>query len=209
MHHANNISTPTPGFKCDNCGNPHFMNQCPKNFDNERIARNRKAHGDPPSNSCGGGNEKNGGRGCSGGNGCGRGSGSGRGCGGNYGQGNFSSPAKNKTVCVVNSKTYTTCKDCLWNSGDRAHTSVSHELSSMSRYSVTFALNTNMNNLLGAANVSSGSDHMSDNGSGDGSVNSLAATMMDTCFIIEKDDSDPYNAAFAGKSGGFLQYLMK
>ena len=26
-HHANNMFTPTTGFKCDNCGDLHFMNQ--------------------------------------------------------------------------------------------------------------------------------------------------------------------------------------
>ena len=79
----------------------------------------------------------------------------------------------------------------------------------MIQYFVTFALNTNMNNLLGAANDSSGSDHTSDSGSGDGGFNSISATMMERCFIIEKEDSDPDNAAFAGKLCGFLQSLMK
>ena len=54
----------------------------------------------------------------------------------------------------------------------------------MSGYSVTFALKTNMNNILGAAYGSSGSDFTIDSSSGYGGVNSLAATMMEICFII-------------------------
>ena len=34
-HHANKMSTPPPGFKYNDCGDPHFMNQCPKDFDDE------------------------------------------------------------------------------------------------------------------------------------------------------------------------------
>ena len=104
-HHANKMSTPPTEFKCDNCGDSHFMNQCPKYFYDERIARNRKARGAPPRNSRSGGDGVNGGRGRGGG--VGRGCGGVRGCGGgggrgrNYGQGNFSSPSKNETVRVV------------------------------------------------------------------------------------------------------------
>ena len=63
------------------------MNQCPKDFDDECIARNWEACGAQPINRCGGG----GGDGGNGGCGCGRS----RSYGGNYGQGGFSSPAKN------------------------------------------------------------------------------------------------------------------
>ena len=76
------------------------MNQSPKDFDDDRIAHNRKARGAPPRNFCGGGNGGNGGRGS--------GDGGGSGCGSNYGQGNISSPAKNKTARVVNGKAYAT-----------------------------------------------------------------------------------------------------
>ena len=79
----------------------------------------------------------------------------------------------------------------------------------MSGYSITFALKTKMNNLLGASDGGSGSDLANDSGGGYGSVNSLSAKMMDRCFIIEKEDSNPDNAAFAGRFGGFLQSLMK
>ena len=144
------MSTPPPGFKFDNFGDPHFMNQCPKYFDDERITHNWKACGALPRNSCIGGDVGNGSRGRSGGGG--------RGGGGNYGQGNFTSPAKNETVCVVNGKAYAACKDCGWNSGDRSHTSGGHELSSMRRYPVTFKLKTNMNKLLGASEGGSDGD---------------------------------------------------
>ena len=76
-------------------------------------------------------------------------------------------------------------------------------------YSVNFALNTKMNNLFGAAKGGSGGDCKNDSGGGDGDVNSIAATMMERCFIIEKEDGDPDNAAFAGRFDGFLQSLMK
>ena len=79
----------------------------------------------------------------------------------------------------------------------------------MIRYSVTFEFKSNMNNLLGAAEGGSGGDGKSDSGGGDGGVNSIAATMMKRCFIIEKEDSDPDNAAFTGRFGGFFQYFMK
>ena len=116
-HHANKISTPPPGFKCDNFGDPHFMNQFPKDFDDECITCNHKACVALPSNRRGVGGRGNGGggRGGVGGRGggggrcrCGsrgrgrgrgrsrsrsRGRGRGRICGGNYVQGNFSSPA--------------------------------------------------------------------------------------------------------------------
>ena len=74
----------------------------------------------------------------------------------------------------------------------------------MSGYSVTFALKTNMNKLLGTANGGSGSDCTNVSGGSDGSANSLATTMMDRCFIIEKEYMEPENAAFAGRLGGFL-----
>ena len=179
-HHANKMSTPPPGFKCDNCGDPHFMNQCPKYFDDERITHNWKARGAPPRNRRGGGDGGNGGRGSGGG--CGRGGG--RGHGGNYGQGNFIPPAKKETVNVVNGKTYTACKDYGWNSGDRVHTSGGHEISSMIRYSITFALKTKTNNLLGAADGDIGGDCTNDSGGGNGVMNSLTAIMMDIFFII-------------------------
>ena len=190
------------------------MNQCPTYFDYERIARNWKACGAPPRNLRGGGDVGNGGRGRGGGGGHGRigrhvwGRGDSHSCCSNYGQGGFSLPAKNKTVCIVNSKDYSACKDCGCNSGERAHTSDRHEIYSMRGYSVTFALKTKMNNLLGAADGSSGSDHTSGSGSGYGGVNSLAVTMVERCFIIDEEDSDPGNVAFAGKSGRFLQSLM-
>ena len=166
------------------------MNQFPYCFDDERIARNRKAHGAPPRNCRGGGDGGNGSRSYSGGGGCGG--------GGNYGRGNFSSLAKNETVFVVNGKAYTVCKDCGWNSGDLALTSGGHELSRMSGYSVTFSLKTNMNNLLGAAEGGSGGDCMNDSSVVNGGMNSLAVIMMEICFIIGKEDSNPDNAAFAG-----------
>ena len=37
------------------------MIQCPKDFDDERITRNRKARGDPTRNICSGGDVVNGG----------------------------------------------------------------------------------------------------------------------------------------------------
>ena len=43
----------------------------------------------------------------------------------------------------------------------------------------------------------------------EGGVNILAAKMMERCFIIEKEDSEPDNAVFAGIFGGFLQSLIK
>ena len=110
---------------------------------------------------------------------------------------------------VVNGKAYSAFKECGWNSGDRAHTSGGHELSSISRYSITFALKTKMNNLFGKADGGSGGDCTNDSVSGDGGVNSLAAKMMERCFIIDMEDSDPENTAYAGRFGGFLQSLMK
>ena len=62
---------------------------------------------------------------------------------------------------------------------------------------------------MGAAKVSSGSDFTSNSDSGNGDVNNLAMTMMERCLIIEEEDSDSDNVAFAGKFGGFLQSLMK
>ena len=163
------------------------MNQCPNDFDDERIDCNRKARGALLRNCCGSGDGGNGGRGggC-GGSGSGRGGSDGRGGGrgGNYVQVNFSSTAKNETVSVVNGKEYDAYKDCGWNSGNRSYTSGVHEISSMSEYSVTFALKTKMNNLLGAAKGDSGGDRTNDSGDGNGGMNSLAATMMEICFII-------------------------
>ena len=111
-HHTNKMYTPTPGFKCDNCGDPYFMNQCPKYFDDERIARNWKARGAPPRNRRGGRNGGNGGCGQGGGGGRGgsvgrgRSGGGGRVSSGKCGQGNVFLPAKNETVRVVNEKAY-------------------------------------------------------------------------------------------------------
>ena len=214
-HHTNKMSTPPPGFKCDNFGNPNFMNQCPKYFDDERITCNWKACGAPPINHRGsddggnGGCDRSGigGQGGGGGRGCG-GGGGGDG-GGNCGQGNFSSPAKNDRVLVVDGKACAACKYCGWNSGNCAQMTGSHNLSRMSGYSVTFALNTNINELLVADDSGRGGDSMNDSVGGDDEVNSFAATMMERCFIIEKEYSDPENAAFTGRFGGFLQYLAK
>ena len=123
------------------------MNQCPKDFDDERIVRKRKACGAPPINFRVGGDVRDVGRGHGGGGGGGRGGGLGRGGsrGGNYGQEDFSSPAKKETVSVVNGKAYAVCKDCGRNSGECAHTPGSHELSSTGGYLVTFDLKTKMN----------------------------------------------------------------
>ena len=110
---------------------------------------------------------------------------------------------------VVNGKAYAPCKDCGLNSGDRAHTSGGHEISSMSRYSVNFALKTKMNKILDAADSDSGGDYTNGSGGGNGGVNILAATMMERCLIIGKEYSNPDNAAFAGRFGGFLQFLIK
>ena len=74
----------------------------------------------------------------------------------------------------------------------------------MIRYSFTFALKTKMNNVLGVAKDSSGGDCTNESGGGNGGVNSLSTTMMDRCFIIEKEYMEPDNAAFAGRLGGFL-----
>ena len=74
----------------------------------------------------------------------------------------------------------------------------------MSGYSFTFALKTKLNKLLGAVEGGSGSDCTNDSSGGNGGVNSLAATTMERCFIIEKEDINPDNAAFAGILGGFL-----
>ena len=51
----------------------------------------------------------------------------------------------------------------------------------MSGYSVTFVLKNNTNNLLGAADGSSGSDSTNDSSSGDGGVHFIVATMMERC----------------------------
>ena len=83
-HHANKMSAPRPGLKCDNFGDPHFMNQCPKHFDDECIARNRKASDAPPRNRHVGGNGVNCGRVYGGGDGRGCSCGCGHGCGSNY-----------------------------------------------------------------------------------------------------------------------------
>ena len=217
------------------------MNQFPKDFDDECITCNHKACVALPSNRRGVGGRGNGGggRGGVGGRGggggrcrCGsrgrgrgrgrsrsrsRGRGRGRICGGNYVQGNFSSPANSEMVRVVNGKAYAACKYCGWNSGNRAQTSGGHELSSMSGYSVTFALKNKMNKLLGSADGGSGGDITNDSGGGgggvgvggDGDVNVFAAKMMEICFIIEKEYSDPENAEFTGRFGGFLQSLIQ
>ena len=66
-----------------------------------------------------------------------------------------------------------------------------------------------MNYLLGASNGGSGGDRTNYGCDDNGGVNSLAAKMMERCFIIEKEDSDPDNAVFAGKFGGFFQSLMR
>ena len=128
----------------------------PKGFHDERITCNRKSRGAPPSNFRGDGDGGNGGRG-----------------------GGFSSPANNETVRVVNGKAYAACKYCVCNSGNCAQTSVGHELSRMSGYSVTFALKTKMNKILGAADGVSCGDSTNDSGGGNGDVNSFAAKMME------------------------------
>ena len=64
--HAHKASVPPNGFKCDNCLGPHYMNQCPKEFDEARIAKNREARGAAPGR---GGRGGPGGRGDRGGRG--------------------------------------------------------------------------------------------------------------------------------------------
>ena len=58
----------------------------------------------------------------------------------------------------------------------------------MSGYSITFVLKTKINNLLGAADGSSGGDSTNDSGCLDGGLNSLVAKMIERCFIIDKED---------------------
>ena len=84
------------------------MNNLPKDFDDDHIARNRKACGTPIIKRRGGGDGGNGGRGRGGSGGRGGVGGRGHGGGGggsrNYEQGHFISPANNKMVRVVNGK---------------------------------------------------------------------------------------------------------
>ena len=131
--HANRASTPPKGFKYDNCLGDHFMNQCTKDFNDDRIAQNRKARGVPPSNYSGGRGSRGGrgGRGRrSGRSGRGGGGRGGRG-GGAYGEGKFGPPQKNETVRLVDGTAYAACKTCGWNCGPKAHTSGAHDLSTI------------------------------------------------------------------------------
>ena len=52
--HAHRVSATPSGFKCDNCPGDHWMSDCMKEFVDERIAANRKAHGAGPSCFAGG-----------------------------------------------------------------------------------------------------------------------------------------------------------
>merc|ERR1712194_123102 len=76
--HAHKASVHPNGFKCDNCLGPHFMNNCPKDFDEARIAKNRKACSADPSRSGRGGGAHTG-----------------------YGRGKFGAPAKDETVRLI------------------------------------------------------------------------------------------------------------
>merc|ERR1712086_793003 len=136
--HAHKASVPPNGVKCDNCLGPHYMNQCPKEFDEARIAKNREARGAAPGR---------GGRGRRGGRGGGARTG--------YGRGKFGAPDKNETVRLIDGSAYAACKHCGWNKGRCSHTTGAHDVSSKSGYSVSFALQTQLNKV---ANKDGGDD---------------------------------------------------
>ena len=172
-HHANKMYTPPPGLKFDNYGDPHFMNQCPKDFDDERIACNCKARGTPPRNRRGSGDGGNGGRGQGGGGGRVR----------NYRQEIFVHQPRTRR-CVLSMERHTTHARNVYGTVatvpySRRPRAIQHEWI-FSHICIE-----------------------------EGGVNSLAAKMMERCFIIEKEDSKPDNAVFAGILGGFLQSLIK
>ena len=104
---------------------------------------------------------------------------------------------------LINGKAYAACKICGWNDGNKAHTSGAHSLSEQSGYSVTFALKTKMNAL-----DDDGGDDDDRGDDRDGGVSSFAA-IMEKCSLVEKEDSDPENSAFAGRLAMLLKSIEK
>ena len=196
---ANTATTPPAGFKCDNCLGPHYMNACPKEFDEAAIARNRAARG------------ASGGRG--GGRSQGRGGRGGRGRGGRtgYSKGKFSPPAPGEVARLVNNKAYAACKHCGWNTGATAHTTGAHGLSAKLGYQQSYILHEAMNKVKDDDNGNGGSEQQQQlvvTTSPPGAKEMMSA-MVDRCSAIEKDESDPDQAHFAGMMGVFFQSLMK
>ena len=187
--HSHNDYIPPNGFKCDNCLGPHFMNQCPKEFNDTRISKNRETCGADPGRrgrgGCGGRGERRGGThtGC----GCWK----------------FGAPAKDETVHLVDGSAYAACKHYGWNTGSYMHTTSDHEVSKKIGYSVSFALQTKLNKLGGTTGRDDGTPpKKSDNAD-------MLTSMMEQCAAMEKDDGDPDQANFAGMVGTFMQKLLK
>jgi hypothetical protein len=190
---------PPNGFKCDNWLGPHYMNQCPKEFDEARIAKNQEARGAASGRGvCGGcgGRGDRGGRGGHGGRGgCAR---------TGYGCGKFGSPDKNEIVRLIDGSAYAACKHCGWNTGRCSHTTGAHGVSLKSGYSASFALQTQLNKLV---NKDGGDDDTPPKKKND-NVDMLTS-MVEQFAAMEKNDWDPDQANFAGMMGAFVQKLLK
>ena len=77
-------------------------------------------------------------------------------------------------------------------------------MSSKSGYSVSFALQTQLNKLVNKY----GGDDDTPPKKRNNNVNMLAS-MVEQCVTIEKDAGDPDQAKFSGMMGAFMQKLLK
>ena len=85
------------------------------------------------------------------------------------------------------------------------HTTGAHEISSKSRYSITFALQTKMNAILDEEGGGGGGGDIR---GGDTNIGNMMAAIMGQCTVMEKEDIDPDTAAFADQAADFLKSFM-
>ena len=114
--HAHYTPDPNKVYDCDNCHGNHPSSQCPKEIDEDRVARNRKARLEKskgsqrgkqtPKKSDGGGGKSTNRNG--------------------YGRGAFGPPKSGEVARKIKGKAYVACKTCGWTTGSAMHTTGDH-----------------------------------------------------------------------------------
>lgn len=193
------------GVECDNCKGNHYLRDCPKDKDDERIARNRKAR-----------NEARGRGGRGGGRGGHNGGRGGRGGGRNpdkngYSRGKWGAP-KNSTEITrkIDGKVYCACKTCGWNKEGGGHTTGAHEAYMASPCS--YVMSKNLKIMVAKTRGTwkpAVKDDADDKNDGGGSSGTALTALAARCEAYEKDTEDPQESAMAGMFGKLLRSLKE
>ena len=198
-----------PSVKCDNCGQNHYVTNCPKQRDEARIDAAREARQDKARKKRGGQRSQKSGNG-------GRGGGK-RNYGHNpYGKGKWKPPVQGETVRKIEKKVYCACKLCGWTTGSNAHSSGKHEeweanpgafsLAETHPYMKQLALLGMKSPFTGkSAGIEKKKTETSSTSGGTAGLSSLAQHAL----AFEKETENPEAAAFAGQFAAMLSAMAE